>query len=148
MSLREEIQAIKDDPTLSYEEKGKKMSKLVTSQELGSLLPKNQKGQPALKEPLKPKRENMRIINVSLYNVYFEQIERGTKKIEYRDWSNEYYQKKCSYVENGKRYLVPFDAITFHVGNKKSMTVALTDITCNGTYLMFHLGEILRKQKN
>lgn len=145
MTLREEIQSILGDSSLDYAEKGKRLAKLVTQQELDALLPKQKVV--ALKEPLKPKTEGMKTLNLSIHKVYFDAILTGTKPIEYRDWTNEYYQRKCSYVDGGKRYLVPFDALKLYVGrggNALSATVALTDITCDGTYLMFHLGKVLK----
>ena len=144
MSLQEEIQSILKS-SLSYEEKGDRLAKLVTKQELSALLPKP-KEVVALKEPLKQKTKGMKTIAFSIHKVYFDEILAGTKPIEFRDWTNEYYQRKCSYVENGKRYLTPFDAIVLYVGRGKNAltaTVALTDITCDGTYLMFHLGKVL-----
>ena len=144
MSLQEEIQSILKS-SLSYEEKGVKLALLVSKQELNAILPKPQE-QVALKEPLKPKTKGMRTLNLSIHKVYFDEIILGTKPIEYRDWTNAYYQKKCSYVENGKRYLVPFDAIVIYVGrgaNALTATVALKNITCDGTYLMFWLGKVL-----
>lgn len=145
MSLQDEIQAILNDSSLDYEAKGKELSKLVTQQELSALLPKP-KEVVALKEPLHPRTTNMRTLMLSIHKVYFDAILAGTKPIEYRDWTNQYYVNKCSYVENGKRYLKPFDALVLFVGRGKSAlsaTVALTDITCDGTYLMFHLGKVL-----
>ena len=145
MSLQEEIQSILSDSSLSYDEKGAKLAKLVTKQELASLLPKPQ-DVVALKEPLQPKTKGMKTLMLSIHKVYFDEIIRGTKPIEYRDWTNDYYQKKCSYEENGKRYLVPFDALVLYVGRGKNAltaTVALKDITCDGTYLMFHVGKVL-----
>ncbi len=144
MSLQEEIQSILRS-SLSYEEKGAKLAKLVTRQELNALLPKPVE-QVALKEPLKPKTTGMRTLMLSIHKVYLDAILAGTKKIEYRDWTNDYYQRKCSYVEDGKRYLRPYDALVLFVGRGKNAltaTVALTDITCDGTYLMFHLGKVL-----
>lgn len=145
MTLQQEIQSILGDKALSYEEKGKRLAKLVTQQELARLLPKK-KEQVALKQPLKPKIVGMKTLALSIHKVYLDAILAGTKPIEFRDWGNEYYQRKCSYVENGKRYLVPFDALVFYVGRGRNAimaTVALKDITCDGTYLQFHLGEVL-----
>lgn len=145
MSLRQDVQKIISDSSLSYEEKGRLLADLVTKPELDKLLPKPQEVV-ALKEPLKPKTSGMKTIAFSIHKVYFDQIMLGTKPIEYRDWTNEYYQKKCSYVENGKRYLTPFDAIVLYVGHGKgalTATVALKDITCDGTYLMFWVGRVL-----
>lgn len=145
MSLKEEIRSILKDASLSYEDKGDRLSKLVTKQELNALLPKP-KETIALKEPLKPKRKGMKTIAFSIHKVYFDQIILGTKPIEYRDWTNDYYKRKCSYEENGKRYLTPFDAIVLYVGRGKgalTATVALKNITCDGTYLMFWVGDVL-----
>jgi len=144
MSLQEEIRDILNSQ-LSYEEKGKRLSKLVTRQELNALLPKPN-DVVALKEPLKPKTSGMKTINLSIHKVYFDAIITGAKPIEFRDWTNPYYQKKCSYEENGKRYLKPYDAIVLYVGRGKgalTATVALRDITCDGTNLLFHVGKVL-----
>ena len=145
MSLQQEIQSILKS-SMSYEEKGKKLAKLVTKQELDALLPKP-KEVVALKEPLKPKTKGMKTLHLSIHKVYFDAILAGTKPIEYRDWSNQYYVNKCSYIgEDGKRYLKPYDALVLYVGRGKNAltaTVALKDITCDGTYLMFWLGKVL-----
>lgn len=144
MSLQQEIQSILKS-SLSYEEKGDRLAELVTKQELQKLLPK-QKEVVALKEPLKPKTKGMKMIAFSIHKVYFDEIMLGTKPIEFRDWTNQYYVNKCSYMENGKRYLTPFDAIVLYVGRGASAltaTVALKNITCDGTYLMFWLGKVL-----
>ena len=95
MSLQKEIQSIFKS-SLSYEEKGKKLAKLVTKQELDALLSKP-KEVVALKEPLKPKTKGMKTLHLSIHKVYFDAIITGAKPIEFRDWKNEYYQRKCSY---------------------------------------------------
>ena len=145
MSLREEIQAIVNNQGLDYEAKAEKLLRIITKQELDALLPKPVE-QVALKEPLKPKTTGMKTLMLSIHKVYLDAILAGTKKIEYRDWGNQYYVNKCSYVEDGKRYLRPYDALVLYVGRGKNAltaTVALTDITCDGSYLMFHLGKVL-----
>ena len=144
MTLQEEIQSILKS-SLSYEEKGKKLAKLVTKQELNALLPKP-KDVVALKEPLKPKTKGMNTLHLSIHKVFFDQIILGVKPVEFRDWTNDYYKRKCSYEENGRRYLTPFDAIVLHVGrgtDSLSATVALKNITCDGTYLMFFVDKVL-----
>ena len=145
MTLQEEVQSIINDASLSYEEKGAKLAKLVTKQELDALLPK-QEEVVALKEPLKPKTTGMKTLHLSIHKVFFDAIITGAKPIEYRDWTNSYYVNKCSYVEDGKRYLTPFDAIVIHVGRGAgalTATVALKNITCDGTNLMFWVGKVL-----
>ena len=144
MSLQSEVQAILMS-SLSYEEKGERLAKLVTKREADALLG-TQSGAVALKEPLKPKTSGMRTLNLSIHKVFFDAIITGAKPIEYRDWTNEYYQRKCSYVEGGKRYLVPFEAIVLYVGRGKgalTATVALRNITCDGSNLMFWVGKVL-----
>lgn len=145
MSLQEEIQSILKS-SLSYEEKGARLATLVTKQELDALLPKP-KEVVALKEPLSPRTKNMRTLMLSIHKVYFDAILAGTKPIEFRDWTNQYYVNKCSYVgEDGKRYLKPYDALVLYVGRGKnalSATVSLKDITCDGTNLMFWLDKVL-----
>ena len=70
---------------------------------------------------------------------------KGGHDIECRGY-NEYYKSRCTYVEDGVRYLVPFDAITFYVGrgnNAKKATVAVKDIVLDDGLLYFHLGDVL-----
>lgn len=143
MRLEEEVGSILHDEELSFEEKRGRLSKIVTAHELMVLLPEPKKTV-ALKEPLHPQRENMQILNLSVVTPIFESILNGAK-IESRIY-NEYYKTRCTYEENGVRYLKPFDAITFYVGlgkRARKVTVALKDITCDGSILYFHLGDIL-----
>ena len=143
MSLQEEINSIINDEQLTYDEKSKKLQKYLTPHEVRALLQ-----EPIeivkLKEPLVPKTKDMRVLHLSVYNEIFEGIIKGGH-IECRDY-NEYYKSRCTYVEDGVRYLVPFDAITFYVGrgnNAKRATVAVKDIIIDGGLLYFHLGDVL-----
>ena len=143
MSLQEEINNIINDEQLTYDEKSQKLQKYLTIHEVRALLQ-----EPIevvkLKEPLVPKTKDMRVLHLSVYNEIFEGILKGGH-IECRDY-NEYYKSRCTYVENGVRYLVPFDAITFYVGrgnNAKRATVAVKDIIFDGGLLYFHLGDVL-----
>ena len=143
MSLQEEINSIINDKQLSYDEKSKKLQKFLTPHEVRALLQ-----EPIevvkLKEPLVPKTKDMRVLHLSVYNEIFEGIIKGGH-IECRDY-NEYYKSRCTYVENGVRYLVPFDAIIFYVGrgnNAKRATVAVKDIIFDVGLLYFHLGDVL-----
>ena len=89
----------------------------------------------------------MRILNLSIHKVFYEEIIQGTKKDEHRSLTG-YYRHRCTYEENGKRYLIPYNAVCFNVGRGKrrlSVTVALTGIVCEGGFLIFNLGEILCK---
>lgn len=143
MSLHEDIQAIITAPTLSYEDKRKKLSHYLTPQEVRSMLPEPIE-EIRLKEPLCPRTKQMRVLNLSVVNPIFESILNGGH-VESRDY-NDYYKDRCTYVENGVRYLVPFDAITFYVGRglkAKKATVAIKDITCDGSVILFYLGEVI-----
>lgn len=145
MTLQEEIKAIIVDAVLPYEEKRKKLLKLMTLQEVNALLPNPSTSEVVrLKEPLKPKTKDMRILRLSVYSEIFDSILIGGH-VECREY-NDYYKSRCTYVEDGVRYLVPFDAITFYVGRgswAKWATVLLTDIQFDDGLLYFHLGEII-----
>lgn len=144
MTLQEEIQSIITDSSLTVDEKRARLLQLVTPQEVLVLLSEPIKVV-KLKEPLCPKTNNMHILRLSVYNSIFESILSGEKDVERRDF-NDYYMDRCTYVENGVRYLVPFDAIAFYVGRgnrARKATVKINDIMCDGDYLYFHLGEVL-----
>ena len=99
---------------------------------------------PKLKEPLQPRRENMRILRLPLYNVYFESV-LSSGFVDGRVY-NDYYKNRCTYVEEGVRYLKPFDAVTFFVGRSskaKWATVELKDIKCDGGLIEFYCGECI-----
>ena len=140
------VNSIINDEQLTYDEKSKKLQKYLTPHEVRALLQ-----EPIevvkLKEPLKAKRvvDSMRILNLSVHEEIFEGIIRGTHDIECRDF-RDYYQSRCTYVEDGVRYLVSFDAITFYVGrdnNAKRATVTVKDIILDSGLLYFHLGDVL-----
>ena len=144
MNLQEEINSIINDKQLTYDEESKKLLKFLTPHEVRALLQ-----EPIevvkLKEPLMPKTKDMRILQLSVFNSIFESIIKGSQDMECREY-NEYYKSRCTYVEDGVRYLVPFDAITFYVGrgsHAKRATVAVKDIVLYDDLLYFHLGEVL-----
>ena len=144
MSLQEEIKSIIDDKQMTYDEKRKKLLKFMAPHEVSAMLP-----EPVevirLKEPLKPKTEDMRILRLSVHYEIFENILKGGH-VECRDYS-EYFKSRCTYEEGGVRYLVPFDAITFYVGRgarAKWATVALKDIVFDNGLLYFHMGEVIK----
>ena len=144
MNLQEEINSIINDEQLTYDEKSKKLQKFLTPHEVRALLQ-----EPIevvkLKEPLTPKTKDMHILQLSVFNSIFESIIKGSQDVECREY-NEYYKSRCTYVEDGVRYLVPFDAITFYVGrgsHAKRATVAIKDIVLDDDLLYFHLGKVL-----
>ena len=146
MTLQEEIQTILTDSSMTIDEKRKKLLKLVTPQEVQVLLSEH-RNVVRLKEPLHSKTDNMRILRLSVYNDIFDSIIKGEQDVETRSY-NEYFMNRCTYVENGVRYLVPYDAITFYVGRgekAKKATVAVEDIVCDGDLIYFYLGKILNK---
>ena len=144
MNLQEEIKSIIDDKEMTYDEKRKKLLKFMAPHEVSAMLP-----EPVevirLKEPLKPKTEDMRILRLSVHYEIFESILKGGH-VECRDYS-EYFKSRCTYEEGGVRYLVPFDAITFYAGRgarAKWATVALKDIVFDNGLLYFHMGEVIK----
>ena len=148
MSISEEIKAIIADATISFEDKRKKLSKLMTLQEVNALLPK-----PAevirLKHPYgsSPKGTGSLNLNLSVVKPIFDSVLNGNH-IECRDY-NGYFKDKCTYVEDGERYLIPFDTITFYVGKGKNAKWAkseVTNITCDGDCLYFHLGQVIESK--
>jgi hypothetical protein len=145
MSISEEIKAIIADATISFEDKRKKLLKLMTLQEVNALLPK-----PAevirLKHPYgsSPKGTGSLNLNLSVVKPIFDSVLNGNH-IECRDY-NGYFKDKCTYVEDGERYLIPFDTITFYVGKGKYAKWAksvVTNITCDGDCLYFYLGQVI-----
>ncbi len=146
MSLQEEIKAIVTDSSMSYNVKREKLMKLVTPHEVEALLP-DPNGNVRLKEPLRPKTENMRILHLSVVDAIFDDILAGNHDVESRSY-NEYYMNRCTYVEDGVRYLVPYDAITFYVGRDdraRKVTVTIKNITCDGCLLLFYMDRVLDK---
>ncbi|MGM9686567.1 MAG: hypothetical protein ACI3YI_10150 [Bacteroidaceae bacterium] len=137
MSFIDKLDEIRNDGALDYKAKVGRLREAIIEFE------KNPEKPPRLKAPIKPKTMGMRVLNLSIHDVYFKQILKGTKKQEYRDYKD-YYINKCTYVEGGVRYIVPFDALNLFVGSEKSATVAVTNITCDGRYFIFHLGKILK----
>ena len=144
MSLQEEIKSIIDDKQMTYDEKRKKLLKFMAPHEVRAMLPEPLEVV-RLKETLKPKTHNMRILRLSVHYEIFESILKGGH-VECRDYS-EYFKSRCTYEEGGVRYLVPFDAITFFVGRgtrAKWATVALKDIVFDNGLLYFHMGEVIK----
>lgn len=141
MTLQDRIKSILGDKTLDYGGKARALARIVTTKELDELLPRPA-DLPRLKEPIRMKEKGLKTLNLSIKPVYYNQILGGSKKIEYRDYT-EYYKQRCTYQEGGRLWLVPYDALVLHEGAKRSMTVRVVDITCDGAYFMFHLGDVL-----
>ncbi len=122
----------------------------MTPQEVNVMLPNPSISEIVrLKEPLKPKTKDMHILRLSVYSDIFEGILNGGHG-ECREY-NDYYKRRCTHEEDGVRFLVPFDAISFYVGRgsrAKWATVVMTDIQLDGGLLYFYLGEIIDSNEN
>ena len=145
MSLQDIIHTILTSHEMSYEAKRNKLLKIITPSEINALLSKpvevvklkqqykkNQNGAGAL-------NLNLSVVKPILYNIL------NGNHIECRDY-NDYYKDRCTYVENGVRYLIPFDTITFYVGkgnNAKWAKSIVTNITCDADCIYFHLGQVI-----
>lgn len=145
MSLQEEIQAIITSQEMSYEVKRDKLLKIMTPSEVNALLPK-----PAEVIRLKqsqqanPKGEKPLNLNLSVIKPIFDSVLNGNH-VECRAYKD-YFKDRCTYEENGIRYLVPFDTITFYVGigeRAKWAKCEVTNITCDGDCLYFHHGHVI-----
>ncbi len=90
----------------------------------------------------------MKVLSLIIKKVYFDEIMRGIKKIEYRELK-ETTKKKYTYLDetDGKRYLRRYDALRLFVGynkDRESALVQVVDITYNpdSNMVEYHLGVI------
>lgn len=91
--------------------------------------------------------KGMKVLTLNIKKIYFDEIMKGTKKIEYRELKQTTLNKYTYLDESdGKRYLRRYDAIRFFVGYHKDRECALVqvkDITYNAGIVEYHLGLIL-----
>jgi len=91
----------------------------------------------------------MKVLTLNIKKVYFDEIMRGAKKIEYRELKQTTLNKYTYLDEaDGKRYLRRYDALRLYVGyhkDRESALVQVTDITYNEGIVEYHLGLILEK---
>lgn len=139
MSLRQEVESIIMDKEMSYEAKKEKLSGLMTLQEINALLPKPIEI-PKLKEPLSPKHENMRILRLPIAKEFWDSVLQGGFNDQRGNY--EYYKKICTYIENGVRYIKPFDAIKFFRGQQWAI-LELKDIKSDGCSFEFYCGDLI-----
>ena len=89
----------------------------------------------------------MKVLTLNIKKMYFDEIMRGTKNIEYRQLKQTTLNKYTYLDESdGKRYLRRYDAIRFFVGyhkDRESALVQVTDITYNSGVVEYHLGLVL-----
>ncbi len=95
----------------------------------------------------------MKVLTLNIKKMYFDEILRGTKKIEERELKQTTLNR-YTYVDeaDGKRYLRRYDALRLFVGyhkDRENALVQVTDITYNEGIVEYHLGMILEhiKQK-
>lgn len=89
----------------------------------------------------------MNVLTLNIKKVYFDEIVKGTKKIEYRELKQTTLNRYTYLDESdGKRYLRRYDAIRFFVGyykDRESALVQVKDITYDKGIVEYHLGMIL-----
>lgn len=89
----------------------------------------------------------MKVLSLNIKKVYFDQIIKGEKKIEYRELKQTTLNR-YTYIDeaDGKRYLRRYDALRLFVGYRKdreSALVQVLDTTYNDGIVEYHLGKIL-----
>ena len=91
----------------------------------------------------------LKVLNLNIKKVFFDEIMKGEKRIEYRVLKQTTLNKYTYLDESdGKRYLRRYDALRLFVGNNKdreSALVQVKDITYNEGVVEYHLGMILEK---
>ena len=145
MSLNEEIECIRTDEALSYEEKLELLVKLVTKAEALILLGENPKEQITLRDPL----GGLPPLYLIIEKQSFDEIMAGTKREEYRFISDGNINR-LTYRHEGRRYLKPFDRIRLCVGyhkNREEAIVEVVGIETDGTIVTYKLGRILNHKK-
>lgn len=93
----------------------------------------------------------MKVLNLNIKKVFFDQIIKGKKKTEYRELKQTTLNK-YTYIDeaDGKRYLRRYDALRLFVGYRKdreSALIQVIDTTYNEGFVEYHLGEILSHEK-
>lgn len=145
MSLTSEIEAIRTDEALSYDEKLERLQKLVTKAEALILLGENPKGQITLRDPL----GGLPPLYLIIEKQPFDEIMAGTKTEEYRFISDGNINR-LTYRHEGRRYLKPFDRIRLCVGYHRGREEALVEvngINCDVGVVTYKLGRILNHKK-
>ena len=89
----------------------------------------------------------MKVLTLNIKKVYFDEIMRGEKTIEYRELKQTTLNK-YTYIDesDGKRYLRRYDALRLFVGyqkDKESALVQVVDTTYANGNVEYHLGMVL-----
>ena len=91
--------------------------------------------------------QGLKVLTLNIKKVYFDEIMRGEKKIEFRELKQSTLNKYTFLDEaDGKRYLRPYDALRLFVGynkDRENALVQVTDITYNEGLVEYHLGMVL-----
>lgn len=93
----------------------------------------------------------MKVLNLNIKKVFFDQIIKGEKKTESRELKQTTLNK-YTYIDeaDGKRYLRRYDALRLFVGYRKdreSALIQVIDTTYNEGIVEYHLGNILSHEK-
>ena len=113
----------------------------MTEQEVKALLPKRKNI--GLKEPLRPRRVNMRVLSIPIASVFWDSVLQGNFE-DQRGFPG--YKSRCTYTEGGVTYLKPFDAIRFFRGRQWA-TLELKDIKCDGETIEFYCGKVIESHE-
>ena len=91
----------------------------------------------------------LKVLTLNIKKVFFDEIMKGEKKIEYRELKQTTLNKYTYLDESdGKRYLRRYDALRLFVGynkDRESALVQVKDITYNEGIVEYHLGMVLEK---
>lgn len=93
----------------------------------------------------------IKVLNLNIKKVFFDQIIKGEKKTEYRGLKQTTLNK-YTYIDeaDGKRYLRRYDALRLFVGYRKdreSALIQIIDTTYNEGIVEYHLGKVLSHKK-
>ncbi len=88
------------------------------------------------------------ILSLRIKQIYFDEILKGTKKVEYRDLKQSQINKYTWVDESGKRYLRKFDALRLFVsnssgGDKLLVEVVNTNYNADSQQVEYELGKVL-----
>ena len=91
--------------------------------------------------------KGMKVLTLNIKKIYFDEIMKGEKTIEYRELKQTTLNK-YTYIDeaDGKRYLRRYDALRILVGyskNRESAIVEVVDTTYNEGVVEYHLGSVL-----
>ncbi len=140
-SLREQVDEIVNDSSLTYDQKAKALARFMPKHNIEVILGPDPKDEITLIDPLGDE-----VLFLVIEKRYFDQIMSGEKTEEYRVIPETMPGRYTYKGKDGRRYLRPFGRIRFVVGyhrNRDMALVEVTDIKTNGELVTFCLGKIL-----